>query len=91
MGSIAVAAYRGPAKKVALNEWPVSGSRIVSLNVRVWATAVTKTDFTGWRYYTGMPDTATLKRDMVEALGGSAAPIFRNEADGKTQIFVPKR
>ncbi|MBD8641375.1 hypothetical protein [Sphingomonas sp. CFBP 13733] len=52
---------------------------------------VTKTDFTGWRYYTGMPDTATLKRDMVQALGGSAAPIFRNGADGKTQIFVPKR
>jgi len=37
IGSIAVAAYRGSAKKVALNEWPVSGSRIVSLIVRVWA------------------------------------------------------
>jgi len=37
MESIAVAAYRGHAKKVALNEWPVSGSRIVSLSVRVWA------------------------------------------------------
>ncbi|MDY7526229.1 hypothetical protein [Sphingomonas sp. 10B4] len=52
---------------------------------------VTKTEFTGWRYYTGMPDTATLKRDMAEALGGSAAPIFRNGADGKTEIFVLKR
>jgi hypothetical protein len=37
MESIAVAAHRGHAKKVALNEWPVSGSRIVSLSVRVWA------------------------------------------------------
>jgi len=32
-------AYRGSAKKVALNEWPVSGSRVVSLSVRVWALA----------------------------------------------------
>lgn len=52
---------------------------------------VTKTEFAGWRYYTGMPDTVTLKRDMAEALGGSAAPIFRNGADGKTEIFVLKR
>lgn len=52
---------------------------------------VTKTDFTGWRYYIGMPDTATLKHDMVAALGGSAAPIFYNGAGGKTEIFVPKR
>jgi len=52
---------------------------------------VTKTEFTGWRYYTGVPDTATLKRDMAEALSNSAAPIFRNGADGKTEIFVPKR
>lgn len=52
---------------------------------------VTKTEFTGWRYYTGMPDTAALKRDMGDALAGSLAPIFRNGADGKTAIFVPKR
>ena len=52
---------------------------------------VTKTEFTGWRYYTGVPDTATLKRDMAEALVGKAAPIFRNGPDGKTSIFVPKR
>lgn len=52
---------------------------------------MTKTEFTGWRYYTGMPDTVTLKRDMAEALGGSTAPIFRNGTNGKTEIFVPKR
>jgi hypothetical protein len=49
---------------------------------------VTKTEFTGWRYYTGMPDTASLKRDMADALGGSAVPIFRNGANGNTEIFV---
>lgn len=52
---------------------------------------VTKSEFTGWRYYTGVPDPATLKRDMAEALAGSGAPIFRNGADGKTAIFVSKR
>jgi hypothetical protein len=51
---------------------------------------VTKTEFTGWRYYTGMPDTETLKHDMAAALTGSGAPIFRNGADGKTAVFVPK-
>jgi len=52
---------------------------------------VTKTEFTGWRYYTGVPDLATLKHDMAEALTGSTAPIFRNGADGKTAIFVSKK
>ena len=51
---------------------------------------VTKHDFTAWRFYTGMPDEATLKRDMSEVLAGGASPIFRNEADGKTSLFVPR-
>jgi hypothetical protein len=51
---------------------------------------VTKTEFTGWRYYTGMPGQEILKHDMAEALSGSGAPIFRNGADGKISIFVPK-
>ena len=50
---------------------------------------VAKTGFTGWRYYTGVPDPATLKRDMAEALAGSVKPIFRQGADGKTAIFLP--
>lgn len=52
---------------------------------------VTKTDFTGWRFYTAMPDVPTLKHDMAEALAGGAKPIFRNDADGKASLFVPKR
>lgn len=51
---------------------------------------VSKTDFTGWRFYTAMPDTVTLKADMAAALGGGTNPIFRNGADGKTSLFVPK-
>lgn len=50
---------------------------------------VTKTEFTGWRFYTGMPDEVTLKRDMAEVLGGGVGPIFRNSADGKTSLFLP--
>jgi hypothetical protein len=50
---------------------------------------ITKTDFTGWRYYSGLPDQIVLKRDMAEILGGGATPIFRNGADGKTAIFMP--
>lgn len=51
---------------------------------------MTKAEFIGWKYYTGLPDPATLKRDMAEALKGGTTPIFRNGADGKTAIFVPK-
>ena len=50
---------------------------------------VTKSDVTGWVYYTGLPDAATLKHDMAEVLAGSGHPIFRSHADGKTDIFVP--
>jgi hypothetical protein len=28
----------GETAKIALNEWPLSGARIASLNVRYWAT-----------------------------------------------------
>lgn len=52
---------------------------------------ITKSDLTGWRYYTGMPDQAMLKQDIADVLGGGATPIFRNGADGKTSIFVPKK
>ncbi|HEX4739078.1 MAG TPA: hypothetical protein VH331_16115 [Allosphingosinicella sp.] len=51
---------------------------------------VTKSDVTGWVYYTGMPDAATLKHDMAEVLAGNGHPIFRAGADGKTDLFVPK-
>ena len=51
---------------------------------------VSKADFTGWRFYTAMPDTATLKADMAAALVRGTNPIFRNGADGKTSLFVPK-
>jgi hypothetical protein len=34
-----------------------------------------------------MPDPATLKHDMAEALGGDGTPIFRNGADGKTTLY----
>jgi hypothetical protein len=51
---------------------------------------VGKGDFTGWRYYSGVPDAATLKHDMAEVLTGGASPIFRQGADGKTMLFVPK-
>lgn len=51
---------------------------------------ITKAEFTGWRFYTGMPDQDVLKRDMAEALGGGGTPIFRNGTDGKTTLFVPK-
>lgn len=51
---------------------------------------ITRHDFTGWRFYTGMPDQDVLRHDMAEALGGTGAPIFRNSADGKTELFMPK-
>jgi hypothetical protein len=51
---------------------------------------VTRNDLTGWRFYTAMPDVTVLKHDMTEALAGGATPMFRNDAGGKTAIFVPK-
>lgn len=51
---------------------------------------VTKNDFTGWRYYTGMPDPATLKHDMADALAGTGSPIFRSGGDGSIMLFTPK-
>ena len=51
---------------------------------------VTRTDFTGWRFYTAMPETGTLKIDMAAELGGSINPIFRNGPDGKTSLLMPK-
>ena len=51
---------------------------------------ITKSDFAGWRYYTGMPDSGTLKHDMADALAAKGSPIFRSGSDGKTNIFVPK-
>lgn len=50
---------------------------------------VTKSDVTGWRFYTGMPEIEILKHDMAEALNGQGTPIFRN-TNGKTEIFLPK-
>jgi hypothetical protein len=38
---------------------------------------VTRTEFTGWRYYTGMPDTATLKRTWLRPW--AAAPLRFSE------------
>ncbi|WP_442678223.1 hypothetical protein ACSBM8_11850 [Sphingomonas sp. ASY06-1R] len=52
---------------------------------------LTKSDFTGWRYYTGLPDPEVLKHDMAEVLGGGGTPIFRNGADGKTSLFLPEK
>jgi hypothetical protein len=52
---------------------------------------VTKSEFTGWRYYLGLPDPAVLKDDMAEALAGGTTPIFRNGGDGKTSIFLPAK
>lgn len=46
---------------------------------------------TGWRYYTGMPDTLTLKREMTEALAGRGRPIFRSAANGTMNIVLPAR
>ena len=51
---------------------------------------VSKADLIGWRFYTAMPDVAELKHDMAQALTGGEAPIFRNGADGKTALFIPK-
>ncbi len=51
---------------------------------------ITKKDFTGWRFYSGMPAPDVLKHDMAEALGGGGTPIFQNGANGKTSLFVPK-
>lgn len=51
---------------------------------------VSKADFTGWRFYTAMPGAVTLKHDMADVLNGAGSPIFRNDADGKTSLFVPK-
>lgn len=46
---------------------------------------------TGWRYFTGMPDTPTLKREMSEALAGRGRPIFRSAANGTMNITLPAR
>ena len=51
---------------------------------------ITKNDFTGWRFYTGMPTASVLMHDMAEALESNGSFIFRNGADGKTSIAVPK-
>ena len=45
--------------------------------------------FTGWRLYTGMPDTARLTSDMATVLGPDAGkPIFRRGNDNKIMLFV---
>lgn len=49
---------------------------------------LTREDFVGWRFYTGMPDEATLRHDMGEALSDGSTPIFRITG-GKTSVFVP--
>jgi hypothetical protein len=49
---------------------------------------VTKDEFTGWRYYTGMPDPAILKHDMADALAGKGNAIFRSSEDGKITLFT---
>ena len=51
---------------------------------------ITSTELTGWRFYTGMPDADTIKRDMAQALSADGSFIFKNGADGKTTIYVPK-
>lgn len=51
---------------------------------------ITRGDFTGWRYYTAMPDPGMLKHDMADVLAGKGHAIFRSGPDGKTSIFVPK-
>ena len=51
---------------------------------------ISKTDFAGWRYYTGMPDLGTLKRDMEDVLAGKGNPIFRQDPRGQTILVVPK-
>lgn len=50
---------------------------------------ITTGDFTGWRYYTGMPDPATLKHDMADVLSHKGSPIFQSGSDGKINLFVP--
>lgn len=50
---------------------------------------ISNKETTGWRFYTGMPDAVTLKRDMAEALSKTAAnPIFRTDASGRTSLFL---
>jgi hypothetical protein len=51
---------------------------------------ITPSDFTAWRYYTGMPDPGTLKRDMGDALAGRGNAIFQSGADGKVNLYIPK-
>jgi hypothetical protein len=46
-------------------------------------------DFTGVRYYTGIPGVDVLKRDMAEALAGRGGGIFRTGKDNKITLFVP--
>jgi len=50
---------------------------------------VSEDSLTGWRYFTGMPDPATLKREMSEALAGRGRPIFRSAASGTMNIILP--
>lgn len=50
----------------------------------------TDTDLTGWRYYAGMPEVAVLKRDRADASAGRIGAMFRNGADGRTTLFVPR-
>ena len=40
---------------------------------------VTRSDVTGWVYYTGMPDAATLKHDMADMLAGNGQPAPKQE------------
>jgi len=37
-----------------------------------------------------MPDPATLKHDMADALTGNGSPIFSSGNDGKIMLFTPK-
>ena len=52
---------------------------------------ITKDSLTGWRYFTGMPDSVTLKLEMSEALAGRGRPIFRSSAGGTMSITLPAK
>ena len=49
---------------------------------------IDKSGLTGWRYYTGMPDTDTLQRDMQQALIGAGRPIFKRDSEGNIRLFM---
>ena len=49
---------------------------------------IDKSGLTAWRFYTDVPDQATLVADMTTALSGAGSPIVKVDKKGQATLFV---